>query len=233
MKNPLANLKAFRLLDDGLNKVAKGDFESAIEKFSKAIKVQPEMLDAYSYRGNAYIDLGQYQRALADLDYVIQKSPDHHAAYYNRSTAQMGLGRTDQALADLNRAIQLAPEEPGYYLNRSAVHLVREEYDLALEDAANAIEFGEPKMGHNNRAILFEKKGDLPSAIAEWTKVLEIDRKNARAYCWRGLLLATTGDRKSAIEDLRMGMKYKKELGDPLREQVEKMLQELEGTAQK
>lgn len=231
MKNLLAKRKAFGLLEDGLGKVVKRDFEAAVDKFSKAIETQPEMLDAYSYRGNAYVDLGQYQRALADLDYVIQKSPDHHAAYYNRSTAQMGLGRTDLALADLSRAIQLAPEEPGYYLNRSAVHLVREEYDLALEDAAKAIEFGQPKMGHNNRAILFEKKGDLPAAIAEWTKVLEIDPKNARAYGRRGILLAATGDRKSAIEDLQRGMKYKKELPDPLRETVEKTLQELEGTA--
>lgn len=218
-------------MEDGLGKVAKGDFEAAVEKFSKAIEAQPDMLDAYSFRGNAYSDLGQYQRALTDLDYVLQRSPDHHSAYYNRSIARMALGEKDLALTDLNRAIELSPEEAGYYLHRSIVHSFREEYDLALDDASKAIEFGQPKMGHNNRAVIFEKKGDLPSAIAEWTKVLEIDPKNARAYGRRGLLLATTGDRKSAIEDLKRGMKYKKELGDPLREQVEKTLQELEGTA--
>ncbi|RPI89613.1 MAG: tetratricopeptide repeat protein [Chloroflexi bacterium] len=231
MKNQQAKPKVFRLLQDGLNKAARGNFKAALDKFSKAIEMQPEIVDSYVFRGNAYIDLGEYQRALADLDHAIRESPEYGAAYYNRSIARMALKQSEGALSDLDKAVQLEPDERGYYLHRSIVHSFREEYEAALEDAARVIELGDPGAGHNNRAVIFEKKGDLPAAITEWTKVLELDPNNARANCRRGILLATTGNRKSAIEDLNRALKYKKELPAPLREQAEKTLQELAGTA--
>lgn len=232
MKNLLTRWKSSKLLNDGLRKVAKGEFDAAIIKFSKAIEVQPDTLDGYLYRGTAYIDIDQYQRALDDLNYVVQKDPENHTAYYNRSIVWMALGEKDLALADLNRAIELLPEDAGYYLFRSIVLSDKKEYDLALDDAAKAIEFGESKMGHNNRAVIFEKKGDTSSAIVEWTKVLEIEPTNVIAYAKRGLLRAMTGDRKTAIEDLRYALKHKEDLPESLRWQVEKTFQELKEFAQ-
>lgn len=219
--------KASRLLTDGLGRIQKGDFETAIGKFSQAIEAQPDLLDAYMFRGNAYIDLGEYPQALPDLDHVIENDPDRHDAYYNRSLAHAALEQNDLALADLDRAIQLEPNELAYYLQRSIVHSFREEYEAALDDAAKAVELGDPQAGHNNRAVIFEKMGDAPSAITEWTEVIRVDPKNARAHCTRGILLAATGRRKRAIEDLQRGLWYKKELPDDLREKAEKTLQEL------
>lgn len=235
MENPQVkmNPKTARLLKNGLGKVARGNFKAAIDEFSKVIKLQPEVIDAYLFRGNAYIDLGEYQRALPDLDYAIQENPQYGAAYYNRSIARMALGQADLALPDLDEAIRLEPDERGYYLHRSIVHSFRKEYEAALEDAAKVIELGDARAGHNNRAVIFEKMDSLPSAIAEWTKVLEIDSKNAKAYCRRGILLAMIGNRDGAIDDLNHGLKYKKELPDPLKEKAENILQELTGIEQK
>lgn len=233
MNNLKVNPKVSRLLQDGLSKVVRGNFKAAIERFSKVIEVQPEIVDAYLFRGNAYIDLGEYERALPDLDYAIQKSPGYGAAYYNRSIARMALGQANLALSDLDEAIRLEPDERGYYLHRSIVHSFRAEYKAALQDATQVIELGDARAGHNNRAIIFEKMGDLPAAIAEWTTVLKIDPKNVRAYCLRGILRAAMGDQRNAIEDLKHGLRYKKEIPEQLRERVEKTLQELTGSAQK
>jgi len=229
MKKSFANWKAFGLLEDGIFKVTKGDSKSAIDKFSKAIEMQPEMLDAYSFRGNAYCDLGQYQHALADLDYVIRKSSDHHAAYYNRSIARMALGESEFALADLDRAIELSPQEAGYYLHRSIVHSFREEYDLGLADAATAIELGQAKAGHNNRAVIFEKKGDLRAAISEWTSILEIEHTNNMAHCRRGLIFASLKEWEAASDDLVDGLRNKAGLPDALRQKAEKALLKITG----
>jgi tetratricopeptide (TPR) repeat protein len=227
MKKPLVSVKALRHFQDGMKKVAKRDFEAAVDRFSKAIQEEPEMLDAYSFRGNAYIDLGQYARALPDLDHVLEKSPGNHAAYYNRAIARMALGEKDSALADVDQAIQLSPDESGYYLYRSIVHSLREEYDLGLQDAAKVIELGNAKAGHNNRAVIFEKKGDRSSAIAEWTNVLKIEPQNATAFCRRGLLRADAGDREGAVDDLHKGLKGKVAPPDPLRQKAEAALQGL------
>ncbi len=227
MKNLFGKVKANRFIQEGLEKVARGDFEAAIEKFSRAIEADPEDMDAYSLRGSAYIDINDNVRAVADLDYAILKRPDHHADYYNRSIARMGLDEKDLALADMDQAIELAPEEAGYYLHRSIVRSLREEHDLALQDVNSAIELGADRMGYNNRAIIYEKMGDHSSAISDWTRIVEIDPKNAIAYCRRGILLAAGGKRDAAIDDLKRGLKNRKQLPEPLRERTEKTLQGL------
>jgi tetratricopeptide (TPR) repeat protein len=41
---------------------------------------------------------------------------------------------------------------------------------------------------YNNRGFVFENRGDLDSALADYTKAIEINPKNALAYtnrCWR------------------------------------------------
>ena len=225
--NLRASMKAIKHFQAGIRKVAAGDFEAAIDKFSKAIQAEPDMMDAYAFRGNACLDSGDYHHAIADLDYVIQKVPDHHAAYYNRSIAKMELGDKEAALADMDQAIRLAPEETGYYLHRSIIHSFREEYSLALRDADKVIELGDAVPGYNNRAIILEKQGDSADAIEAWTKVLELNPKDGKAYCRRGILLANTGNKERAIEDLKKGLKHKEGLSDTLRAQVKDTLQGL------
>jgi tetratricopeptide (TPR) repeat protein len=221
-------LTANRYFRNGNMQVLKGNYQSAIKKFSKAIEANPKLLDAYLFRGNAYIDNGEYAQGVIDLDHVIQIRPDNAVAYYNRGIGHMALGHKDQALADADQSILLAPEEAGYYLHRGIIHSFREEYDLSLKDADKVIELGDAKKGHNNRAVVFEKKGDDPAAIAEWTKVLEIEPNNSTAYCKRGILLGKGGDIKSATDDLKKGLKHKEKISSSLRDQAEKALFELE-----
>jgi tetratricopeptide (TPR) repeat protein len=228
MKNWLWNKTAEQYYLEGTTQVLKGDYEKAIKLLSKAIEAEPEHLDAHLHRGNIYIDIGDNDHALADLDFVIQKSPDNALAFYNRSIANMGLEKNDQALLDMDRAILLAPDEPGYYNHRCIIHSIREEFDLAIADADKVIELGDIKTGHNNRAVVFDKKGDFPSAIAEWTRVLEDDPNESKAYCNRGILYAKCGDNKKAATDLKQGLKNKKQLANSLRDQSEKTLLKLE-----
>lgn len=230
--DPAANRKASEFFEAGFSKLETGDFEAAIEEFSKVVEVQPEFLDAYLFRGVACFNLSQYERAISDWDRIVQKDPEHHVAYFNRSAARMQLEQTDLALADIDQAIQLEPTNPRCYIQRAVIQLFRVAYDSALEDAARAIEFGAAKAGHSLRASIFEENlGDLPSAITEWTRILKIDPKNGWAYCSRGILWAATGDRKRAIRDLQKGLRHKKELPDSVREEAEQKLQELKEAA--
>ena len=224
---PQMNVKAIRYFQKGLRKVAKRDFNAAITCFSKAIDAEPRMLDAYSFRGNSYLDLGQYEMALRDLDFVLKINPNNHVALYNRSIAKMALGQDYLALVDVDLAIQLSPAEAGYYLFRSIVHSQRKEYDIGLQDAAEAIRLGEIKSGHNNRAIIFEKKGDRASAISEWTEVLAVEPSNATALCRRGLLRVETGDCSGATQDLKSALKHRQQIPPSYSEKADAVLQEL------
>lgn len=51
----------------GLAHSKNGEFEKAIENYTKAIELKPDYADAYYYRGGARLRLGEREKAKADL----------------------------------------------------------------------------------------------------------------------------------------------------------------------
>ena len=55
--------------------------------------------------------------------------------------------------------------------------------------------------GYNNRGMARKAKGDLDGAIADYTKAIEIDPRDAHAYYNRGIARDDKGDHDGAIVD--------------------------------
>ena len=68
----------------GVSYANKGDYELAIEAFTNAITLNPNLAMAYSNRGGAYRDKGDYDRAIEDCDEAIALNPNLAMAYNNR-----------------------------------------------------------------------------------------------------------------------------------------------------
>jgi tetratricopeptide (TPR) repeat protein len=223
-----SKIKAKSYHSQGFQKVMQGDFEGAIEQYTKAIQSEPGMLEAYLHRGNAYLDSGDDEHALADYNFVIDRSPQDAEAYYHRSLAHAGQKQYNLALADLNRAVEILPEEPTYYLNRSAIYAAQGAYDQAHQDTQRAIDLGLALDGYNNQAVYFERQGDIVSAIAAWTKTLEINPRYSKAYVHRGLLYAQRKEIEKALKDLKDGLRGADGLPGDLLGKAKEMLTNLE-----
>ncbi len=206
----------------------RGEPQRAIEQLTKAIELDPVLLDAYLHRGIAYYEIGDIEHVLSDLDLVILHAPDTPAAYYWRSRAYLEMGKTDLALEDIDEAIELDPDEPADPLLRGVVHLRREEYDAAVEDATRAVQLGFEEDGYRNRAIAFAKMGNKQAAIEDWTRVVALNPDSAIAYCQRGMLWEKTGQMERAISDLKTGLENKNALPESLKVESEKLLDKLE-----
>ncbi len=206
----------------------QGELQRAIEQLTKAIELDPMLLNAYLQRGTAYYEIGDLEHVITDLDLVILHAPDTPAAHYWRGRTYLDMGKTDLALEDIDEAIELDPNEPANPLLRGVIHLRREEYDAALEDAARAIELGFEEIGYHNRAIVFTKMGNDQAAIDDWTRVVALNPDNAIAYCQRGMLFEKTGQFERALSDLQTGLENKNGLPESLRAESEKLLDKLE-----
>ena len=55
-----------------------------LQPSTKAIKLDPALVNAYVLRGLIYQHMEQYNAAIADYDEVIQLNPDHAKVYSNR-----------------------------------------------------------------------------------------------------------------------------------------------------
>lgn len=212
----------------GIDFRLQGERQRALEQFTKAIELDPELLDAYLHRAIVSYEIGDLAGVISDLDSVIGHAPDTAAAYYWRSRTYLVMGRADLALEDIDEAIELNPDEPANPLFRSFIHLCQKEYEAAVEDATRAIQLGFEQEGYSNRALVFAKMENYQAAIEDWTRVIALNPDHAIAYCERGILLEKIGQPESALSDLKTGLKNKSQLGESLRVTSETLLDKLQ-----
>ena len=120
--------------------------KKAIGYLNNAIKLQPNYIDAYVNRGNAYYGLGQYQRAIEDYNKAILLKPDYAKVLFNRGTAYSKLSHHQSAIEDYNEAIRLKPDYVDAYYNRGYVYLNQGNNNLGCLDAQKACALGDCKL---------------------------------------------------------------------------------------
>jgi tetratricopeptide (TPR) repeat protein len=110
------------------------------------------------------------------LEYQALTTIDRAATHSNRGILYARIGDIRNALRDHNSAVKLAPEVGSIYINRSNTLVRAKRYEGAMRDLERAIEIADASLAfaHYNRALLFQKLGDLQAARADAEKAAEI-----------------------------------------------------------
>ena len=136
----------------------KGEYDSAIVDYTKAIELNPDYAEAYNNRGVAYHLKKEYDSAIIDFSKAIELNPDYAIAYNNRGRAYGVKGEVDslttrpdspdskraviRAIKDYNPAIGLNPELAPAYYNRGVAWLRLREWERAESDLTIARDMG-------------------------------------------------------------------------------------------
>jgi tetratricopeptide (TPR) repeat protein len=91
----------------GIDKSSKGDYQGAINDFTKVIELYPNESKPYHYRGINKFNLKDYSGALVDFDRAIGLNPKFADSYYMRGMAKIGVKKRKEACADFQNANQL------------------------------------------------------------------------------------------------------------------------------
>ncbi len=94
----------------GVSYAVSGDYEKAIEDFTRTIALKGDYPNAWFNRAEIRYELGRFDEALADYTHVIELNRTDAGAYTSRGHTYFQLGRYDRALADYNRAVQIEPD---------------------------------------------------------------------------------------------------------------------------
>jgi tetratricopeptide (TPR) repeat protein len=131
-----------------------------------------ECYQAALHDGGEY-DIESCSRA---LEYQALTTIDRAATHSNRGILYARIGDIRNALRDHNRAVKLAPEVGSIYINRSNTLVRAKRYEGAMRDLEKAIEIADDSLAyaHYNRALLFQKLGDLQAARADAEQAAEI-----------------------------------------------------------
>ena len=186
----------------GLMSQKEKDYSKAIEHYSNALKLNPQMVSAYNNRGAAYSDTGAYDCAIEDLNKVIELNPNDVKAHNNRGAAYSEKGENNRAIEDLDRAIALNPNNAKAHNNRGNAYLSTGAYDRAIEDLNKAIALNpNDAEAYTNRGNAYCSTGEIDHAIKDLNKAIELDPNNAKAYNNRGNAYSDIGAYDRAIAD--------------------------------
>jgi tetratricopeptide (TPR) repeat protein len=178
-KNPVA------YVNRGLAYQNKGDRRKALEDYTQAIALNDKLAEAYNNRSHVYFDDEKYDQAIADAEKAIDLRPNLPEAYLNLGNAWFAKKDLDKALENYNKAIQFNPIKSHLarvYNGIGSVFMAKippdqkelegtakTNLDEALKNYDQAVQL-DPKYadGIYNRALTFERKRDLTSAIRDF-----------------------------------------------------------------
>ena len=91
----------------GLTCANREQYDKAIDHYTEVLKLNPQQVEVYNNRGNAYRAKGNSDCAIEDYNTAIKLKPDYAEAYNNRGNAYRAKGEFDRAIEDHDAAIEL------------------------------------------------------------------------------------------------------------------------------
>ncbi|XP_066530551.1 sperm-associated antigen 1A [Hoplias malabaricus] len=108
-KARVAEARFTLLKQEGNELVKKGQFQSAMEKYSECLKLKPTECSIYTNRALCFLRLDRYEEAKQDCDSALEIEPTNKKAFYRRALAHKGLKDYLSSSTDLQEVLQLDP----------------------------------------------------------------------------------------------------------------------------
>ena len=102
--------RASNHVNRGVVRTIRGDHAGAETDFDTAMKIEPDLAEAYLNRGALRVRQSRFQEAMELIDRGLGLGPEEPArGYFNRGVARQSLGDFKGAYQDYTRASELAP----------------------------------------------------------------------------------------------------------------------------
>lgn len=168
-----------------------------IEYFTKALQLNPNLVEAYEKRAIHYYLQRRFEKAIQDYTRVIELKPHRVSAYQMRGLTYLKKGQGEGLMAKIDPLTSSLNNSPGPE--------ARELLERAIDDFSRAIEL-DPQMAsaYCYRAKAFHLKGLTDEAIRDSTRAIELggsQQTTGRAYTIRAKVYRQLGFSELANED--------------------------------
>ena len=181
-------------------------FAQALERFTRALELDPDNPQAYVHRGLCKAALERHADALADFERAVELDPSGASSRLNLALCKTELGRHDEALEDYDLALELDPDNPQAYVHRGLCKELLRRYPEAIEDYDRALEL-DP-----NNAAAYHNRGDcrlqqesFTAAIEDYERAMGLNPSDGDSWAGRGLCMFRLQRYAEAVEDFDRG----------------------------
>ncbi|WP_372869833.1 lipoprotein NlpI [Shewanella sp.] len=177
--------------------------------FHQALKIRPNIADAYNFLGIYYTQEGDFDNAYEAFDAVLELEPDYDYAYLNRGIALYYGERADLALADMDAFLRRDPAD-GYRalwyfliaadIDRKGALVTLAKHRQSLNGADWSTAISDYYLGNLSRAALFERARTGLSNPREYAERL------CEAYFYVAKAEEASGNKELAANYFRLAL---------------------------
>jgi len=186
-----------RVMTDTANHV------EALKSVNTSIELDPEYARAYGLRARAKNNTGDFKGAIFDAEEFHRRDPQDSGAFFYLGFAKRKLKNIDGALEDFTKAIDMDEGlHPGARLERAQIYLDQGRYRDGIKDCDAVIAQGDfwPK-AYFWRGACYAQLNDLPQAVKDMGKCVELDPKDSLALFNLGRFKIQVYDFEGANKD--------------------------------
>lgn len=196
---------AVALFNKGQDAHEKGDLESAVDLYQKALAVLPEFPEAEVQKGNALLSLGKLDAAETAFRRAVSLRPDWSLAMAILGSVLVRKGSDAEAETVLAKAISLDDRNSPAYVALTELRLNTKAKPDVLRDLLAKLAV----LTNNARppAALWAARGSIESALGDrgaaiksFENALQLDPDNAYALAEKGSAALDAGDSARAAE---------------------------------
>lgn len=165
---------------------ALGQQDDALHYYYRSMEMDPYYSEYYNESGNILQRLGRHDEALAMYSLAARYSAPYAEVYFNKGACHAQLGQWEAAAACLQTSLELHPQQPeAQLLLGEALDMLQRPLDAQAAYSA-AIELDQSHVAARvNRAVNHYAHGNLPAALADMDRVLELEPMVASHYANR------------------------------------------------
>ncbi len=177
-------------------------YTDALNSYDKALKINPDYLEALQGKSDALLALKRYSEALNTYEKAIQINPDSAwSAWLGRGQALDKLGKNQEALESFDRVLSLNPAASQAWQGKADIYLELQQYSAAQKALDKLLTF------QQNDAKIWYKKGwslqnleDYEGAVKAYDQALAIESDNALIWYQKGNSLYQLNKINEALE---------------------------------
>lgn len=196
----------------GGDKLKRKDYEGAIARFTQAIELDPDYVEAYYGRSLGYYQQRNPTKAIEDLSQAIKLNPKYTQAYVQRGVVKANSRNTPGSLNDYRQALTLSPLDATILYRQSLSQAHLRQYQGALMTLNRAIAFN-PRLAEAKvmkgviQVLQSNPRGGNPATpsktIAELEQVRRLSFNSAITDIHKGLLSSLQGDQQTGLRLLQ------------------------------
>lgn len=196
-------------MDSAKELLASGDTARAMVELREAIRLNPNLAEAYVAIAELAQNEGNLKSAVGHYAKAVEIDETNVPARIRLGRIMLAAGQLDDALRYAMAAAQLAPEDPDALTLRASVAVQVENFDLATESANQALEVA-PDMTDAKLvlAVLDQRRGDIDAALAKIEAALEADPKHLAGNLFKLRMLEEKKDEAGVSEILHDLVEY-------------------------